>query len=1142
MSKQQYILFLIITFASIFGVRAYGFSPDVYTDTSALASGRWVKIAVDEDGLYRIPQSRLRSWGIDPSKAVIRGYGGRRQNVVLSKENYTDDLPVVQSVMTDAGLVFYGLGAGAWTKTNEVNRFWYEQNDYDTSGYYFVGEVSSDSDRREIETVESNVSLDGTPATRFYERLQHERELVPCPGEAGPILLGEDFKYSRRQTFSFDLPGLDATGSVWMRVSFVSNNSATGSLNFKVNGTTLDSNSYDRVPAKSSSSYTYAVQTETVHTFNVDREKINVELEFSGGGTVEGAWLNYMTINYPRHLEIGRNEKLVFSTATLHNRLKASGNGLHLWDVSDADNIVSIKPEPYGQDAVQWAYKSTTSNARTYAAWYDSSVLGEPRTVGVVANQNLHSHSDYDMVIVTPPAYAEQAERIANFHRNSTDSLRVVLVNPDEIYNEFSSGTRDVGGIRRYFKMLYDRGLNGGQRRLRYAILFGRTTQDNRGLTSVSVSYPTIPSWMPAGVRASLSDNSGYCTDDVTAMLDDNSGRSLGASYLSIAIGRLPVTSVVEARDVVDKLMEYAERSKKSAWKHRFLFLADDQDQGSHLLQTERLLGQYEKEGGDRIMAKKVYMDAYTFVGDRYPEARNAMFRALDEGVVWWNYIGHANTSGWSHEHQLSYSDINSMYLRHRPFIYAATCDFLRLDGTMISGGEVMFKERNGGAIGMLSAVRPVYISDNGNLSGAMGRALAQTSSDGRMLPPGEICRRAKNDIRNSKDTDRISDENRLRYSFVGDPALPLALPSNNIVVDSIKGISLADEDAQPTLAALERATVTGYVTLPDGTIMSDFNGTLSVDIFDAERTITTNGRGEGGTVENFESYGDRIYCGAAKVKDGRFRLNVSMPMEISQNFRPAAMSLYAFSDTDNREAIGFNTAFYVYGYDESAEADTTAPEIETMVLNHEDFKDGDAVNVNSMLIATLRDDVGINVSTAGIGHQLTAILDGRTTFTGLSDFYTPSSDGSPSGVLNYPMEDLAAGNHTLELRVWDTSGNSASKSIEFTVAEGLAPKIYDVYTDANPASTSANFYLRHNQPDNNLSVTISIYNYVGRPVWSGSSNGRSDMFLTVPVSWDLTDMSGRRVPRGIYLYRASVTADGVHYETASKRIAVTAQ
>ena len=140
------------------------------------------------------------------------------------------------------------------------------------------------------------------------------------------------------------------------------------------------------------------------------------------------------------------------------------------------------------------------------------------------------------------------------------------------------------------------------------------------------------------------------------------------------------------------------------------MFLADDQDNGIHLRQTEELISQFVDDKRQQHLLRKVYMDAYPFVGTNFPEARSTMFRYLDEGVVWWNFIGHANTTGWTGEGQLSYTDLNNMYLRHWPFIYAATCNFLRIDGNFISGGEILYKERYGGAIGMISATRPVYI------------------------------------------------------------------------------------------------------------------------------------------------------------------------------------------------------------------------------------------------------------------------------------------------------------------------------------------------------------------------------------------------------------------------------------------------
>ena len=264
------------------------------------------------------------------------------------------------------------------------------------------------------------------------------------------------------------------------------------------------------------------------------------------------------------------------------------------------------------------------------------------------------------------------------------------------------------------------------------------------------------------------------------------------------------------------------------------------------------------------------------------------------------------------------------------------------------------------------------------------------------------------------------------------------------------------------------------------------------------------------------------------------------MPSEIASNFRPAALNLFAVSN-DKQEAIGCNRDFYVYGFDETAQADTIAPTIEYYYLNHETFKSGDVVNESPMVIAHVSDNRGINLSTAGIGHQITLTLDGVETFNDVSLYYTPDASDTSGGVIMFPLSDLTEGVHTLRLRVWDTSGNATEETIEFVVKMGLAPRVYDVYTDVNPASTEANFYLTHNRPDQMITVKVGVYDLLGKEVWSETRSGRSDMFTSFPFNWNLCDNAGRRVLRGIYVYRASISTDGENFATDSKRIAVTA-
>ena len=53
---------------------------------------------------------------------------------------------------------------------------------------------------------------------------------------------------------------------------------------------------------------------------------------------------------------------------------------------------------------------------------------------------------------------------------------------------------------------------------------------------------------------------------------------------------------------------------------------------------------------------------------------------------------------------------------------------------------------------------------------------------------------------------------------------------------------------------------------------------------------------------------------------------------------------------------------------------------------------------------------------------------------------------------------------------------------------------------------------------------------------------GRSDMYKSMPITWDLTDGSGMRVQRGIYIYRATVSTNGGDEASITQRIAVASE
>ncbi len=1110
--------------------KAMAFDTDIYAASSVLASGKWVKVSVPSSGLYTIPAASLRNWGFsNPADIRIYGYGGNQLSDALTLSDYKDDLPLVQSVNTASGVTFYAVGPETWSR--QSSGMWiHSLNQFSSFGYYFITENPA-IELRDIPQAGSDPTGSTTINTTFIDAMFHEVDMV-SPGQAGHLLVGEDFRYTRTQTFNFQLPDRVPQTSVSMECSFLSKTySSTSRISFTANGETLPSATSDVISTTNSKSYYHGVLGTTQKTFLIDSDRLALGVTYQTSGVANAAHLNYLTINYTRHLSL-KDGKLLFRAPSAGVKLAGASDQTIVWDVTDPSAIIAMRLTDSDGGKV-WV--NEFSGNRCYAAWNPGTALPSPAYAGKVSNQNLHAVPVPDMVIFTTSELTAQATRIADLHRSDPiEPLTVEVIEQNMVFNEFSSGSSDVNAFRKMLKMMYDRS-SGQEHRLRYALFLGRGFHDNRRLSTSAqaIGRNVMPVWES---MTGLDDNSSYTTDDIIGFLEDESGLNHANDKLSIAVGRIPASTRQEAKDAVDKLYEYVYSMPKTAWKNQILLLADDEDGAQHLEQTEKAYSNIMNNAyGSEFMFTKVYIDAFERRDGGYPEARTALYRKLNEGVIWWNYVGHANMNSMTHEKVVTFTDMKNLYLKQYPVLFAATCDLLRWDNTIQSGAEMMHFMQRGGTIATISATRPVYISSNGSFVNAIGSVIPVRDDDGRLLTIGEIYRRSKNLLN--------GDTNKLRYVLMGDPAMRIATPSASVRLETIDGIAV-DPDNQPTIKAHSNVVLTGAVYDTDGSRMTDFNGYVTVVMYDSEKSVVSNGYGEGNPVP-FDEQGSMLYSGRTTVTDGEFSIRIAMPMEIAGNFRPAALNMYAYATAagDTREAIGCNRDFFVYGYDENAEDDTTPPVISDIVLNHPSFKPGDNVNESPMVMASVSDDNGINLSSAGIGHQMTITLDGTTTYSDVSQYYTPDiSQDRVSGHIAYPMEDLTAGNHSLRLRVWDTSGNLAESDIEFFVIPGMAPKIYDIYSDANPATVEANFYLTHNRPDATLSVTVSIYNLSGRKVWETTVKGRSDMFTTIPVTWDLTDEAGRKVNRGIYLYRATITSDSQQFDTGTRKLAVAPQ
>lgn len=1095
-----------------------------FAASSRLAKGRWVRVEVSETGMQIVTNSQLRSLGLDPAKTRVYGHGGR-----MVPENFPqgmpDDLPMQPSVTVPGGIVFFGTDNISWTVNSTA--YSHTMHPYSAHSYYFLSDTDP-GETPEMEKIPAANGNGGVPRTTFRARRLHEQELF-APSNTGRNLLGEDFRAQATRVFAFDLP--DAAGDASVNVRFAARTTnGVSTLTFKANGETLPATNRDKIPGVSDSNVFMSMVT-TNKKIEKPGEKLSLQISYSGSGSISLARLDWIELEYERHLRLRDGQLYFYGNMTqgaTHN-IEGCSTSTRIWDVTD----------PAAPREMEYTLSGTTASLVMPASGYRELVAFDPEHVkrgvapaGTVGNQDIHSLPVPDMVIITPTVFRAAAERLAEMHRRH-DGMTVHVLAPEKIYNEFSSGSTDIGAFRKMMKMWQVRGAESPDNtQIRYCLIMGRPTYDNKMVTAAvkSAGFPRVPIWQsPTG----FSQETSYSTDDITGMLDYGMS-SPGSADIHVAVGRLPVTTATEADEMVTKIINHVEKPEYGSWRNQVLLIADDGDYGVHLDQSKKVHANMLGNGnGANFHYNLLYLDSFNLVptasGNTYPAATESLLNKWNEGVGFINYIGHANPSSWSHEKLLTWEHITNFSNSRLPILYAACCEFTRWDDDNIGGAEIMLLNPHGGFVGGIIPSRSVYIGQNGILNNYMMSSLYERDPKGHAKRIGDVMRDGKNKYRN--------DDNKLRYCLLSDPALKLISPEYTVQTDSVAGVPVDSE--APTVGARARISIAGHILDPDGNPADDFNGVVEVTLYDAERAVTTNGNGDKGEVMDYNDRPTRLATESVVVKDGKWETVLNLPAEIENNFSPALLSFYAYSDS-GVEANGMCDNLYVYGYDENATEDLEGPRIELFTLNHDNFESGDVTHSSPIVMAAFSDESGINLSNAAIGHDITLLLDGKKLYSDVSSRYVPDPMRDGAGSVTYPLANIEPGSHTLMLKVWDNAGNSSSASILFQVAvnkpAGIA-SLNIVPTDSGNMLTAS-----LDRPSAGTTTLFEVLDLNGGLIWSSEAKGSGQTDNTVSVRWDCTDNAGHRVARNIYVCRATVTTEDGVKTHASNKIAVAAE
>lgn len=1116
-----------------------------YTQNSVLSSGNWYKIQIPTTGVYKLTYNDLKKLGLsDPKNVKIYGYGGAILDEDFTKP-YTDDLPQVSIWMSNTKenfgkndyILFYAQGNIKWSYNPSTSQFEQEQNPYSFNSYYFVTESAENPSL--VKTIPSLPTSNATTYT-YNDYYLHEQELVNI-GKSGRTFYGENFNVQRSRNFDLPLTGATSDQAI-IQYNFVSKAPlSSGQLNISLNGNQLKTK-YTEV---TNDYYTAGTEiNDTILTQNL-KDNNTLNLTYLRGSTSDiNVHLDYILVNYTRILKPYGAVTLFRSKNTsqaLEYKISKATSSLLVFDVTNNYDTKQVDATLAGT----WLnFIADNTTIKEYALVDTSKDIPKPTIIGKINNQNLHASTPHDMIIIVQPALQQYAQELAQMH-NEDSGLTTLIVNPQQIYNEFSSGTPDATAYRRFIKMLYDKAPTE-EEKPKYLLLFGGGTYDNRFIGKTFTETDKNNMLLTYQSKFSLVETASYVTDDYFGFLDDNEGAKPESATQNISIGRLPVRTEQEAADIVQKIKNYVNNNDQGIWQNNITFIADDAVAGSNPVQLEKThmskseeLATFVNQNYPNFYVNKIYEDNFERISGNnntatYPDATQALLNKLNEGTLFLNFVGHGSTRSWTHENLLTLDHIKAMDNQKLPLWITATCDFSRFDDDTPSGGEAALFNQQGGAIALFSTVRVVYMANNKVMNENIIQHIFETN-DGKPARLGDIIRHAKSE-ENLK-----GDLNKLKFLLLGDPALRLSYPDKTYTVDITHVNELLPNEDPINIESLGNVIIKGNIVDQEGQTISDFNGTLESIIFDVEQTLKTRGNTANGTNENvaqeYTDYTNRLFSGKAEIRNGSFEINFVAPKDILNIEGNGKMNFLAYDVDKQRQAQGSFTAYTVRGDNPNAEPENNPPIINKLFLNTEDFQSGDIVANAPVFVAEVSDDTGINLSNDG-SHNISLLLDNKEEYD-LTPFFDNNDGGSKSGTIRYQLPFLSNGKHTLQFTIWDVWNNATKETIDFVVASGDIKTVDSFQIWGNPAREKAIFVFNSEYPGNDVKIKINIYSLNGQMVWNHEERSTANNLNHFIYEWDLTGHGGSRLNPGLYICKAYITVDNQKVIEKSKKLVI---
>jgi len=1095
------------------------------TENPFAGTNSWAKLTVNTTGLCHVTGSSLEAAGVSivgVASSSIRMFNGGGSPIPFDNSVPRPELQEISILVLDGGdgrfdnadqIVWFGEAANHWRfQPNLVPLF--VTNIYaDQNVYWLTASGSFGAPAMRMETVDGSVTgMADTTITSFECAVHVEQDSILSQDD-GHITDYYTWYWTDATSLSFTVPSPGAiagdTARVFLKGWTGISSPSQRYMSLRVNGVLSPSDIY--TCGAISCGYKTAALVDGSNAISIGLTPVSSAMP---------PYFDLFELFYMRH-NITSGDKLDLTLdpqpvrrAEIQIQENAAATPL-LLDLADRLHPVLI--EGATRDGGQISFEVGLGFEKVNRFYYGTvATAATPTSIQATTVENLRTTSSQtDLIIVAPQHLLSAMDSYMSTVQQRGYTVKQVSI--EAIMDNFGFGMYDPSAIRDYLKFTYETFPTPAPS----AVLFvGDANYDFRDRLRTHVAN-VVPSYINpvegAFLGGSYSDDNYVFFGDY-GLLDGDHSYPGGDRGYDMMTARWPVRSAGEIQTIINKIRTYEASTDFGPWRTNVTLVADDEfgafnSEAFHVNQTEEL----EKEHLPRVFnRRKIYLWDYPFVNNVKPAVNEAILDAFNSGTLLMNYVGHGNPDVWAHERVFTRSgDLPKLLDNNRlPLVYAASCAIGYFDDPVRQAmGEDFLTLPNGGAIGVISAMRIVFSSDNAAFNRAVYDVLMYNDS----LTIGEAFYTAKLLRQYGNDTTAQREDNDRAYVYFGDPLLKLGSPR----------LRLQFTQYPDSLVALGVHHVAGVVTDNQGAVIHR-SGNLRIAVYDSDRLRTHNVLGAGGEVVQRVDYklpGPSIFSGMATITDGHFAFDFVAPLDIGFGGDGARITAYAALDTIDavflKDSLSVSAAI-------APNSDSAGPSILYTVGDRTNFVSGDAAIPGEELRLTLTDSSGINL-TGAMGHGITLEVDGRSEATvNLTPVFEYIANSYQTGSLSYPLTGLSAGAHEFKVRAWDNANNVSSVSFSVDLQSGSQLAVNDLLNHPNPMHDRTTFYFELTRSV--ASLSIEVFTLSGRRIWSVNRHAlRADNYPNGDFSavWNGQDSDGSRVASGVYIYKATAEPDG---------------